>query len=111
MTKAAGTNAVVDNIKISDAARQKNYAEPGIRVAGGRNPSAVSERQRIRLRRLLCTHLCYGGNEIGMGPNERPANLAKHGIAFDEAIKGYGTVLNLIVPSSQARHSESDFLR
>ena len=85
MAKAAGARAVVNNIKISDAARQK--ATQNLDQGRRGSKSSAANRGRNASSRSRCVHVCATLDmEFEWDENKRDRNLAVYGIDFVDAV-------------------------
>ena len=85
MAKAAGARAVVNNIKISDAARQK--ATQNLDQGRRGSKSSAANRGRNASSRSGCVHVCATLDvEFEWDENKRDRNLAVYGIDFVDAV-------------------------
>ena len=108
MAKAAGARAVVNNIKISDAARQK--ATQNLDQGRRGSKSSAANRGRNASSRSRCVHVCATLDmEFEWDENKRDRNLAVYGIDFVDAVSVWDGS-EVVVHSTQTYHGEERFL-
>lgn len=108
MAKAAGARAVVNNIKISDAARQK--ATQNLDQGRRGSKSSAANRGRNASSRSRCVHVCATLDmEFEWDENKRDRNLAVYGIDFVDAVSVWDGS-EVVVHSTQTHHGEERFL-
>ena len=109
MAKAAGARAVVNNIKISDVARQK--ATQNLDQGRRGSKSSAANRGRNASSRSRCVHVCATLDmEFEWDENKRDRNLAVYGIDFVDAVSVWDGS-EVVVHSTQTHHGEERSLR